>query len=109
MVSKCCTVNMSDLCSVVTLPIRCKLFYKKESEFKEKGVGTLHLKMVAEGKLQLLIRADTNLGKDTLTHTHTLIPVVHLVCVTVSLETHTHTYTQGYLSTFPVGGMVRLM
>lgn len=42
---------------------RCKLFYKKENEFKEKGVGTLHLKLVSEGKLQLLVRADTNLGK----------------------------------------------
>ncbi|XP_062374651.1 nuclear pore complex protein Nup50 isoform X2 [Sardina pilchardus] len=41
---------------------KCKLFYKKESEFKEKGVGTLHLKTVAEDKLQLLVRADTNLG-----------------------------------------------
>lgn len=42
---------------------RCKLFYKKENEFKEKGVGTLHLKLVSEGRLQLLVRADTNLGK----------------------------------------------
>lgn len=41
---------------------KCKLFYKKDSEFKEKGVGTLHLKMVTDGKLQLLVRADTNLG-----------------------------------------------
>ncbi|XP_062862767.1 nuclear pore complex protein Nup50 isoform X2 [Trichomycterus rosablanca] len=41
---------------------KCKLFYKKENEFKEKGVGTLHLKIVSEGKLQLLVRADTNLG-----------------------------------------------
>uniref|UniRef100_A0A673HCZ4 Nuclear pore complex protein Nup50 n=1 Tax=Sinocyclocheilus rhinocerous TaxID=307959 RepID=A0A673HCZ4_9TELE len=41
---------------------KCKLFYKKDGEFKEKGVGTLHLKMVAESKLQLLVRADTNLG-----------------------------------------------
>ncbi|KAJ8373545.1 hypothetical protein SKAU_G00041250 [Synaphobranchus kaupii] len=41
---------------------KCKLFYKKDNEFKEKGVGTLHLKQVAEGKTQLLIRADTNLG-----------------------------------------------
>ncbi|TSK13196.1 Nuclear pore complex protein Nup50 [Bagarius yarrelli] len=41
---------------------KCKLFYKKENEFKEKGVGTLHLKWVSDGKLQLLIRADTNLG-----------------------------------------------
>ncbi|XP_048863340.1 nuclear pore complex protein Nup50 [Brienomyrus brachyistius] len=41
---------------------KCKLFYKKENEFKEKGVGTLHLKQVADGKTQLLVRADTNLG-----------------------------------------------
>uniref|UniRef100_UPI003AAD03C6 nuclear pore complex protein Nup50 n=1 Tax=Centroberyx gerrardi TaxID=166262 RepID=UPI003AAD03C6 len=41
---------------------KCKLFYKKDSEFKEKGVGTLHLKPAAEGKTQLIIRADTNLG-----------------------------------------------
>lgn len=41
---------------------KCKLFYKKEAEFKEKGVGTLHLKQTAEGKTQMVIRADTNLG-----------------------------------------------
>uniref|UniRef100_A0A3P9ISJ3 Nuclear pore complex protein Nup50 n=1 Tax=Oryzias latipes TaxID=8090 RepID=A0A3P9ISJ3_ORYLA len=41
---------------------KCKLFYKKESEFKEKGVGTLHLKRTDEGKTQMIIRADTNLG-----------------------------------------------
>ncbi|XP_031696298.1 nuclear pore complex protein Nup50 isoform X2 [Anarrhichthys ocellatus] len=40
---------------------KCKLFYKKDSEFKEKGVGTLHLKQT-EGKVQMIIRADTNLG-----------------------------------------------
>uniref|UniRef100_A0A672FHH1 Nuclear pore complex protein Nup50 n=1 Tax=Salarias fasciatus TaxID=181472 RepID=A0A672FHH1_SALFA len=39
-----------------------KMFYKKEAEFKEKGVGTLHLKETAEGKTQMIIRADTNLG-----------------------------------------------
>ena len=39
------------------------MFYKKDSEFKEKGVGTLHLKQTAEGKTQMIIRADTNLGK----------------------------------------------
>jgi len=42
---------------------RCKLFYKKDNEFKEKGVGTLHLKPAANEKTQLLVRADTNLGK----------------------------------------------
>ncbi|KAM7378596.1 hypothetical protein PAMA_013485 [Pampus argenteus] len=41
---------------------KCKMFYKKESEFKEKGVGTLHLKQMADGKTQMIIRADTNLG-----------------------------------------------
>uniref|UniRef100_A0A8C5PQB0 Nuclear pore complex protein Nup50 n=1 Tax=Leptobrachium leishanense TaxID=445787 RepID=A0A8C5PQB0_9ANUR len=41
---------------------KCKLFYKKGNEFKEKGVGTLHLKPVGGDKTQLLIRADTNLG-----------------------------------------------
>lgn len=41
---------------------KCKLFYKKDNEFKEKGVGTLHLKTLADQKTQLLIRADTNLG-----------------------------------------------
>lgn len=41
---------------------RCKLFYKKDNEFKEKGIGTLHLKPTANQKTQLLVRADTNLG-----------------------------------------------
>ena len=39
------------------------MFYKKDSEFKEKGVGTLHLKQVEDGKTQMVIRADTNLGE----------------------------------------------
>ncbi|XP_056373430.1 nuclear pore complex protein Nup50 isoform X2 [Hyla sarda] len=41
---------------------KCKLFYKKDNEFKEKGVGTLHLKTLGDQKTQLLVRADTNLG-----------------------------------------------
>nr|XP_043871895.1 nuclear pore complex protein Nup50 [Solea senegalensis]XP_043871896.1 nuclear pore complex protein Nup50 [Solea senegalensis] len=41
---------------------KCKLFYKKDTEFKDKGVGTLHLKNLDEGKTQMVIRADTNLG-----------------------------------------------
>ncbi|XP_020782146.1 nuclear pore complex protein Nup50 [Boleophthalmus pectinirostris] len=41
---------------------KCKMFYKKDSEFKEKGVGTLHLKQNGEDKTQMIIRADTNLG-----------------------------------------------
>ena len=42
---------------------KCKLFYRKDGQYKEKGVGMLHLKSVDEGKKsQLLVRADTNLG-----------------------------------------------
>uniref|UniRef100_A0A8I5YST1 Nuclear pore complex protein Nup50 n=1 Tax=Pongo abelii TaxID=9601 RepID=A0A8I5YST1_PONAB len=41
---------------------KCKLFYKKDNEFKEKGIGTLHLKPTANQKTQALVRADTNLG-----------------------------------------------
>ncbi|KAL6116546.1 nup50 [Pungitius sinensis] len=41
---------------------KCKLFYKKDSEFKEKGVGTIHLKHTEDAKVQMIIRADTNLG-----------------------------------------------
>nr|XP_019968871.1 PREDICTED: nuclear pore complex protein Nup50 [Paralichthys olivaceus] len=44
---------------------KCKMFYKKDSEFKEKGVGTLHLKQIEDGKTQMVIRADTNLGNKT--------------------------------------------
>ncbi len=46
------------------IPPRCKLFYKKEKEFKEKGLGMLHLKPVEgqEKKTQLVVRAETNLG-----------------------------------------------
>ncbi|XP_046561463.1 nuclear pore complex protein Nup50-like isoform X2 [Haliotis rubra] len=40
---------------------RCKLFYQKDEKWVERGVGNLHLKTVNE-KLQLVIRADTNLG-----------------------------------------------
>merc|ERR1712107_150466 len=42
--------------------VRCKLFYKKDKEFVEKGLGMLHLKKVDGGKTQLLVRAETNLG-----------------------------------------------
>ncbi|XP_041365239.1 nuclear pore complex protein Nup50-like isoform X2 [Gigantopelta aegis] len=40
---------------------RCKLFYQKENKWTERGVGNLHLKPV-DKKLQLIVRADTNLG-----------------------------------------------
>merc|ERR1712025_763610 len=41
--------------------VRCKLFYKKEKEFKEKGLGMLHLRKV-DKKTQMIVRAETNLG-----------------------------------------------
>lgn len=41
---------------------RCKLFYKKDATFAEKGVGMLHLKKIKEDKTQLVVRADTSLG-----------------------------------------------
>ncbi|CAL1276530.1 unnamed protein product [Larinioides sclopetarius] len=40
---------------------RCKLFFKKDESFVERGVGNLYLKPM-DGKTQLLIRADTSLG-----------------------------------------------
>lgn len=40
---------------------RCKLFYQKNGAWLERGVGNIHLKP-CNGKTQLLIRADTNLG-----------------------------------------------
>nr|XP_034367891.1 LOW QUALITY PROTEIN: nuclear pore complex protein Nup50-like [Arvicanthis niloticus] len=40
---------------------KCKLFYKKDNEFKEKGVGTLYLKSTANQKTRLLVQ-DIKLG-----------------------------------------------
>ncbi|XP_055639126.1 nuclear pore complex protein Nup50 [Toxorhynchites rutilus septentrionalis] len=40
---------------------RCKLFVKVEGDYSDRGVGTLHLKKV-ESKVQVIVRADTNLG-----------------------------------------------
>lgn len=58
-----CGGRPADSLAALVFHPRCKLFYKKESEFKEKGVGTLHLKLTEQKKTQLIIRADTNLGK----------------------------------------------
>ena len=39
------------------------MFYKKEKEFLEKGLGMLHLKKVeGDTKVQMVVRAETNLG-----------------------------------------------
>ncbi|KAF2350006.1 Ran binding domain [Trinorchestia longiramus] len=42
---------------------KCKLFYKKDGNFVDKGVGTLYLKTVPDTKkTQLIMRAATSLG-----------------------------------------------
>lgn len=41
---------------------KCKLFFKKDGSYVEKGVGMLYIKAVEGEKHQLLVRADTNLG-----------------------------------------------
>jgi len=42
---------------------KCKLYYVLNGEYKDKGVGFLHLKKVSdEGKHQLVVRQDTQLG-----------------------------------------------
>ncbi|GAB1608103.1 nuclear pore complex protein Nup50-like [Argonauta hians] len=40
---------------------RCKLFYEKDKNWIDKGIGNLHVKPFKD-KAQLIIRADTNLG-----------------------------------------------
>lgn len=40
---------------------RCKLFYKKGQSYIDRGIGMLYVKPL-NGKYQLLMRADTNLG-----------------------------------------------
>lgn len=41
---------------------RCKVFVKGASDFADRGVGTLYIKKVDDSKVQMLVRADTNLG-----------------------------------------------
>ncbi|RWS25532.1 nuclear pore complex protein Nup50-like isoform X2 [Leptotrombidium deliense] len=41
---------------------RCKLFFKKDKSFVEKGIGILYVKSQADNKYQLLIRTDTTVG-----------------------------------------------
>lgn len=42
--------------------IRCKVFVKKDNDYASRGTGTLYLKSVAKGRVQMIVRADTNLG-----------------------------------------------
>lgn len=42
---------------------RCKVFVKDDGDYKDRGTGTLYLKNVKDSeKVQLIVRADTNLG-----------------------------------------------
>lgn len=41
---------------------RCKIFVKDDGAYKERGTGTLYMKQVKDDKVQLIVRADTNLG-----------------------------------------------
>lgn len=41
---------------------RCKVFVKDDGGYKDRGTGTLYLKNVKDDKVQLIVRADTNLG-----------------------------------------------
>lgn len=41
---------------------RCKVFVKDDGDYKDRGTGTLYLKNVKDNKVQLIVRADTNLG-----------------------------------------------
>ncbi|KAK7471733.1 hypothetical protein BaRGS_00035615 [Batillaria attramentaria] len=41
---------------------RCKLFYQRDGQWVDRGVGNLHLKPTDGGRTQLIVRADTNLG-----------------------------------------------
>lgn len=41
---------------------RCKVFVKDDGDYKDRGTGTLYLKKVKDDKVQMIVRADTNLG-----------------------------------------------
>lgn len=41
---------------------RCKVFVKGAADYVDRGVGTLFIKKVEESKIQMIVRADTNLG-----------------------------------------------
>merc|ERR1712130_853786 len=41
---------------------KCKLFYKKEDAYIERGLGAIHLKLTDDRKVQVVVRAGTSLG-----------------------------------------------
>ncbi|ESO12977.1 hypothetical protein HELRODRAFT_155617 [Helobdella robusta] len=68
--------------------IRCKLYYKKEEKYDERGVGFLHLKPNGS-KTQMIVRTDTALGNILLNiNVGKLMPIsrqgvnnVNLICI----------------------------
>jgi nuclear pore complex protein Nup50 len=66
---------------------RCKVFVKSGSDFADRGVGTLYIKKTEQSKIQLIVRADTNLGKKYtlnvnkgLTHIHDFFLIISRFC-----------------------------
>jgi len=41
---------------------KCKLYYKKEGAYVERGLGNVYLKLTEESKLQVIVRAENALG-----------------------------------------------
>lgn len=68
---------VKETCYVFTF--RCKLFYQMDGAWKERGVGYLHLKKT-DGVAQLLVRADTTLGKTIITGICRVLCMAHGEC-----------------------------
>ena len=64
-VHNCIYIKLSNILINLFNIFRCKLYYMKDKAFVEKGLGMLHLKKVEgdDTKTQLVVRAETNLGK----------------------------------------------
>lgn len=45
------------------MEVRCKLFYKKQEQFVELGIGKLRVEKLEDGVVRLLLRNDTSLGQ----------------------------------------------
>lgn len=69
--------------------VRCKLYYKKDDQWIDRGVGNLHLKPVPENKTQILVRADTNLGK-TRVSAASLLPPMNEFFVFIDVTVNFH-------------------
>lgn len=67
---------------------RCKVYVKVDADYKDRGTGTLYLKKVKDDKVQLIVRADTNLGNILLntllsctSHENLVKNNVSLICI----------------------------